>query len=92
MIKFNGINKFIPATWIVQFHSHDAAHNYYMDSIDRFDDTIGTLNVNNYTWYIITKLDDKEFNDKLTKFMNNARIADSEYVVSKARSGWIVIW
>ncbi|APX71655.1 hypothetical protein M5C72_00440 [Companilactobacillus allii] len=91
MIKFSGVTKFIPTTWIVQFHSHDAAHNYYRDSIAKFDDDLGTVTVNNDTWYIGTKMNDKEFNAGLIKFMAKAKIADSEYSVEKTQVGWFMM-
>jgi len=90
MIKLPGITKYIPTTWIVQFHSHDAAHNYYKDSIAKFDDDLGKVTVNNDSWYIGTKLSDEEFIEGLKKFMDKAVILDIAYTVEKTQVGWFM--
>ena len=85
------IFSYIPNTWEVKFADYDTAHKYFEQITPHFDRTIGTLVVNNDSWYIDTKMTDDDFEKNLVKNLADHAIDHDQYTLTKTEIGkfWI---
>lgn len=87
MMKFRSIFEIVPTTWAIEFESRDKAHSVYDLAKRKYDTELGTITVNNNTWYIGTKLSDEEFEKEIVDFLKQFDISSVQYSVSKTKIG-----
>jgi len=86
-MKLRSIFEMIPNTWAIEFESRDMAHAIFDKVKSQYDDGFGAITVNNDTWYIGTKLSDKDFEKGIVDFLDQFDIAENKYSISKTQVG-----
>lgn len=86
-MKIHSVFEMIPETWAIEFKNRDTAHLLYDKVKNKYDENLGTITVNNDTWYIGTKLSDEKFKKEIIKFLDQCDISESKYSIEKTEAG-----
>lgn len=86
-MKLRSIFEMIPNTWAIEFASRDKAHSVYEKVKKAYESDLGSITVNNDTWYIGTKLTDADFEKELVEFLDQFDISADQYTVTKTEVG-----